>query len=112
MPDHPKLHILVVDDEAPIRRLLPLLFGRAGYSAETASDGQEALSILSDSATPFDVLITDHEMPGIRGDELVERLRSIGFPGAIFVCSAYLTPDLMSHYRRLGVRECLAKPVQ
>src|SRR6266853_3309584 len=111
MSNQPKLHILVVDDEASIRRLLPLLFRRAGYSAQTASDGREALALLTGSETPFDVLITDHEMPEVRGDELVESLRSIGFAGAIFVCSAYLTPDLVTHYRRLGVRECFSKPV-
>ena len=111
MSKQQKLNILVVDDEASIRRLLPALFQRAGYSVETASNGEEALSVVSHSANGFEVVITDHEMPVLRGDQMVQSLRANGFRGAIFVCSAYLTPDITAHYRRLGVRECLSKPV-
>lgn len=116
-PAHPtiqsanKLNILVVDDETSIRRLLPVLLHKAGHSVETASNGEEALGVVSKTGRRFDLVITDHDMPVVSGDEFVRRLTSTGFAGAIFVCSAYLTPELASRYRRLGVQECLDKPV-
>ena len=57
------------------------------------------------------MVVTDHEMPILRGEELVGRLVSSSFEGAIFVCSAFLTPDLRSRYLPLGARECFSKPV-
>ncbi len=106
-----KLNVLIVDDEASIRRLLPVLFQRAGHSAQVASNGEDALTFVSSTSTHFDVVVTDHDMPILRGDEFVGRLASSGFEGVIFVCSAFLAPDLTSHYLRLGARECFSKPV-
>ena len=111
IPDSPKFNILVVDDEAAIRRILPILFRRAGYLVQTASNGEEARSMVSSSEVHFDVVITDHNMPVLSGDGLVRSLKETGFAGMILVCSAFLTPELKCYYLKLGVRECLSKPV-
>lgn len=65
--------VLVVDDEAGIRRVVRDALERAGHDVETAGDGEEALARFEQGA--FDLLITDWNMPGVDGFELVRRVR-------------------------------------
>ena len=69
----PAGHILLVDDDAEIRRLVAELLGRAGYRVSCAEDGEAAWEAFS--ANPFDLLITDHEMPRLTGLEFLRRVR-------------------------------------
>lgn len=57
-----KKRILLVEDEADISDLFETQLVAAGYKVTTASDGDEALRILS--LLKFDILVTDHKMPG------------------------------------------------
>jgi len=65
--------VLVVDDEAGIRKVVRDALERAGHQVETAGDGEEALARFEQGA--FDLLITDWNMPGVDGFELVRRVR-------------------------------------
>lgn len=60
--------ILVVDDEEPIRRLLARLLSTLG-KVQTASSAAEALLLLENEE--FDVILSDHDMPGRSGSELL-----------------------------------------
>ena len=60
--------ILVVDDEESLRRVTQLRLQQAGYEALTASDGNQALDILSKHAQ--DLVLTDLKMPGMSGLDL------------------------------------------
>jgi PAS domain S-box-containing protein len=71
------LRILVVDDEEPIRRSLLRYLSRRGHHVAEASDGAEALRRLA-AAGPdrtYDVILADLRMPGLGGDQLLERLK-------------------------------------
>jgi two-component system, OmpR family, KDP operon response regulator KdpE len=72
MPDHK--HILVVDDEAQITRVLRTSLSTHGYDIRVANDGETALEIVKDW-TP-DLVITDLAMPNMDGLELCRRLRT------------------------------------
>jgi len=61
--------ILVVDDEKAILKLVHTLLCCKGCHVQTASSAQEALNIMAEE--PFDILITDHLMPGLTGLELI-----------------------------------------
>lgn len=63
-----KARVLVVDDEAKVLRITKLALEKAGYLVTTANDGVEALETLR--AEPFDVLVTDVNMPRMTGEEL------------------------------------------
>ncbi|HEX2568888.1 MAG TPA: response regulator [Polyangia bacterium] len=65
--------ILVVDDSRTLREAAALLLQQGGYQVELATDGWDAWDLLQDQ--PFDLLLTDLEMPRIDGWELLGRIR-------------------------------------
>ena len=67
------MRILVVDDDPAARMLAQAVVRTAGHDVATACDGPEAVERLA--AEPFDVLVTDAQMPGMSGFELAERVR-------------------------------------
>lgn len=67
--------VLVVDDEAGIRKVIHDALAREGLEVETAVGGREAVALLEKEE--FDLVITDLNMPGFDGLELVQRLREI-----------------------------------
>lgn len=64
--------ILVVDDDPYLRDTLERLLLAIGISAESASDGLDALKALSDK--PYTIVLTDMKMPGIDGMELIKKI--------------------------------------
>ncbi len=67
------LTVLVVDDAPSICDLIAWHLSAVGFRVLTANDGTEAQRIVrSDTAAEIDLLLTDVEMPGMRGDELAE----------------------------------------
>ncbi|WAC73897.1 response regulator [Roseateles sp. SL47] len=68
-----RLPLLLVDDSAVVRAKLLKLFKEAGYEAQTAKDGTEALELMA--KTRFGVLLTDLEMPNMDGFELIKSVQ-------------------------------------
>jgi PleD family two-component response regulator len=66
--------ILLVEDEAPVRKMTTLLLERLGYQVQKASSGEEALRLARGSREQIDLLLTDVLMPGMSGCELAEVL--------------------------------------
>lgn len=69
--------VLVVDDDAFFRESLAQNLADAGFQVETAEDGENALSQLSNSMAP-DLVILDWKMPGLTGIEVLRRVRQDG----------------------------------
>jgi two-component system chemotaxis sensor kinase CheA len=70
----PRRRVLVVDDSVMTRTLQRTILESAGYSVIVASDGAHALELLDDS-TEVDAIVSDVEMPGMGGFELIAALR-------------------------------------
>ena len=66
-------NILVVDDEAPMRKLLSTNLKASGYTVLAAEDGTEALKLIEEH--PFDLLLLDVNMPGPNGFQVLEAVR-------------------------------------
>src|SRR5581483_3190123 len=68
--------VLVVDDEAAVRRALSRFFHRRGWDVVEAENGLQARQHLVDADEHFDLVISDVEMPKLSGIELYESLRT------------------------------------
>lgn len=103
------LHILCADDNAILGEIMLCLFAREGHWVEQVEDGARAWDRLSSDIDGFDVLVTDHQMPGLTGLELVERVRAANFTGRIVVHSSGVTPEQAARYRALGAGRFVPK---
>ncbi len=73
--NQPAIRVLIVDDEAAIRRALRPPLAELGFQVSEASRGEEALQLLH--STPVDVVLLDINMPGIGGIETLRRIRAL-----------------------------------
>lgn len=103
-----KVKVLIVEDETAIRDMMAQYLLTEGYSVDTASDPEEALSLLTSSS--YDLIITDLGLPGIGGEELLRELaiRKIGAP--VIVASGYIYGSVLENLKRYGVVAFLTKP--
>jgi len=105
-----KPKILIVDDEEIVRRSYRRLLDEARCSAETATDGSEALRAMT--REPFDVVLLDLRMPGADGLSVLKAIRE-GWPASeVVVITGYPTLETAKEAVRLGAYEYLAKPVE
>lgn len=107
------LRVLAVDDNAINLLVLEQLLASLGLEVVRADSGEAALARLAD--TSFDLLLTDIQMPGITGVELLQRLRATPGPNREIPAIA-LTADVTSggrqRYLDLGFTEHSPKPIQ
>ncbi len=81
--------VLVVEDEAAIRRLIENALLQNGYRVLTASDGSEALELASKEKARIDLIISDVVMPHLSGPKFVEQLRDSRPDVAVIFISGY-----------------------
>ncbi len=75
MPANPNMKILIVDDFSTMRRIIKNLLRDLGYNnTAEADDGQTALPMLQKGG--FDFLVTDWNMPGMTGIDLLKNVRA------------------------------------
>jgi PAS domain S-box-containing protein len=88
--------VLVVEDDASVRRLALEILGECGYRVQEARDGLEALQLIG--ATPaFDLIITDVIMPRMSGRELFDRIKGTALQTRVLFMSGY-TDDALAHH--------------
>ncbi len=107
---HTPLKILTVDDEPSINQSMRFIFERPLYELSSEQDGESALARMAGDPEPFDVVITDSNMPGVSGMELVRQLRAQSFSGKIMVLSAHLSTEVRTAYEAMGVDALIEKP--
>ncbi|MCK5792560.1 MAG: response regulator, partial [Ketobacter sp.] len=111
------LHLLVVDDNASCRLVLQQQASSWGMKVSTAINGRQALAMLHNQATihePFDVVILDHEMPGMTGMELAARIKEDPLinndPLVMMLTGLGMAPSATAA-RNAGIRRVINKPV-
>jgi DNA-binding NtrC family response regulator len=103
--------ILIIDDEASIRRPLQILLERAGYEVESAPNGAEAVRLWRER--PGDLVITDIHMPGKNGLETIFELRRIAPEARILAMSGSGGTDrldVLGQAALLGAVRTISKP--
>ena len=109
MPD-PLKHLLLVEDEAPLRQAIAEQLGDRGYQVEQAESGEAALAQLADFA--FDIIVTDLRLPGIDGSAVIEAAVA-RYPHiiAIVVTGFGTVKDAVEAIKR-GAWDFVSKPFQ
>ncbi len=102
--------VLIVDDEAVVRRVVERQLARAGYHTICAADGRDAVQMVSSRPDSVDVVLLDLTMPGLGGEEVLLYFRSIGFKKPVILMSGYDEAEAASISRKLGVHSFLRKP--
>ena len=101
-------HLLVVDDEPRIVRLVSRVLVSQGYGVETASTGEEAL--LKAAALNFDLVILDLLLPGIDGHAVLRELLAKNSRARVLVMSALGDLEARAQCLREGAVDYVAKP--
>jgi CheY-like chemotaxis protein len=79
--------ILLVEDERAVREALRVLFTMDAHTVVEANNGAEALALFRNGR--FDLVVTDFEMPFVKGDELAARIRRLSPQQPILMLTAY-----------------------
>jgi len=102
--------ILVVDDEKIIRESLTLILQKEGYEVAEAANGKAAYDkILAD---PFDLVITDLEMPVMKGIQLLEKVTQVSPQTLVVVITAYGSLETAIAALRKGASDYVLKPLE
>ncbi len=111
------MKILVVDDEADVKPLFEQRFRREIRNGEIqfafALSGEEALGYLNQHASEVVLILSDINMPGMSGLELLRRLRASykSPPPMIMMVTAYGDPESRQQAIRDGANDFLTKPI-
>jgi DNA-binding NtrC family response regulator len=100
--------LLVVDDDPGVVDYLVEMLEQAGYGAEGSTDPAEALAAAAENA--FDLVITDVEMPGMRGLELLAAIHAERPDQLVLLMTAFGNIDMAMESVRTGACDFLAKP--
>jgi DNA-binding NtrC family response regulator len=101
--------VLVVDDERTLARAIKAFLGEAGYEAEVAGDGEQALALL-ETLRP-DVVFVDVRLPGMSGIDLLRRIREFDPAIPVIIMTAYGTIEGAVEAVKLGAFDYMKKPV-
>jgi two-component system response regulator AtoC len=101
-------HVLIVDDDPSIRRLLVEFLEQSGYRADSAEDGESALSWLAESRP--DMVLLDVRLPGISGIDVLKKTQAIHPSLPVIVISGYADEELAREALRLGAYDFFLKP--
>ncbi|MBI5446733.1 MAG: sigma-54-dependent Fis family transcriptional regulator [Deltaproteobacteria bacterium] len=100
--------ILVVDDDASLRRILEYNLSQEGYAVATAGSGEEALALLDRGR--FDLVVTDIQMPGMDGMDLLRRIKAGSPDTQVVVITAFGTIEMAVEAMKAGAAEYVTKP--
>src|ERR1700686_5833817 len=100
--------ILIVEDEAKMRRLLELNLGEDGFTTLSAGDAETGLKLLS--ANPVDLVVTDLKLPGMNGLEFLQAVKrqNAALPGVVM--TAFGSVETAGEAMKAGASDYVLKP--
>jgi len=102
--------ILVVDDEVKMRRVLEMSLRNMGYEVSQAADGAEAMACFDEA--PFDLVMTDLNMPRMDGMQLLRSLRERGEEVPVIVLTAFGSIETAVEAMKLGAADYIIRPFE
>jgi DNA-binding response OmpR family regulator len=104
--------VLIVEDEAHLADGLRFNLEAEGYTVETVSDGEAALSLVLDERQRFDALVLDVMLPGKNGFEVAAELRAAGHFVPVLMLTARGRPEDVLKGFESGADDYLPKPFE
>ncbi|MEJ2616651.1 MAG: response regulator, partial [Ignavibacteriaceae bacterium] len=102
--------ILIVDDEKIIRESLSYILKKEGYDVEEAENGLSAHEMLLKNS--YDLVVTDLEMPGMKGIELLEKIKQLNIQTSVIIITAFGSLNTAISALRNGASDYILKPVE
>jgi len=104
-------HILVVDDEISLAKLIKKKLSKLGYSVTSFTKASEALEEFTKDPEKFDLIITDLKMPELTGDELAEKIGEISPGKPIIIITGYIEETTKKERIKNGIKGIVSKPI-
>jgi PAS domain S-box-containing protein len=92
-------HVLIVEDEAPVRTIMAEVLKSFGFTVHDAANGTEGIALFRAEPAKFDLVLLDLLMPGVNGEQTLAALRALRREVPVLMMSGYAEGDLL---RRLG----------
>jgi len=102
--------ILLVDDEAHIRRSTGMVLGQLGYGVTAAAGAPEALELFTRNPRAFDLLITDISMPDMDGFQLTQQIKALRPDMPVIMITGYSEKTTCQETAARGVSAFMIKP--
>ncbi|MFC1839844.1 PAS domain S-box protein, partial [Thermodesulfobacteriota bacterium] len=108
--------ILVMDDEASLKKIAGRMLDKLGYESEFAKDGAEAIKMYKEaqeSEKPYDAVILDLTIPGgMGGKEAINKLLEINPEVKAIVSSGYSDDPVLANFQEYGFKSMMPKPFE
>ncbi len=104
-------HIMVIDDESMVLKVLQKAMERFGYEVTGFADGIEALEVFRTNPDQYDVVVTDQSMPNITGYELATQMLAIRPDLPMVLTTGHSDEMIHEQARAAGIRYYLPKPI-
>lgn len=106
------MNILVVDDNAQVRKMLSGYLAKNGHHVEMANDGRQGWDLISRPGASFDLVFTDIKMPVMNGLELLELIKENNLDIPVIIMTGYAVIELTLKAFKLGAYDFLTKPFE
>ncbi len=103
-------HIMVVDDDTALIFLVERAFKRRNFQVSAFTDPQAALATLQAAPHGFDLVLTDYNMPGFSGLDLLREALLIRADLPVALASGYVTTEIEENAFALGAQALVHKP--
>lgn len=102
--------ILVVDDEKIIRESLAFVLRNENYDVDEAENGLDAYQLILNNF--YDLVISDIEMPGMKGIDLLEKIKALNIQTSVIIITAFGSLNTAISALRNGAADYILKPVE
>lgn len=106
----PKGRVLYIDDDDALVFLVTRLLERSGHEVVAFSSSLEALDLLRSTDRAFDAVISDYNMPGDNGVEVLREVRSLRPMASLALMSGFITDAMRQDAAAVGITEIVFKP--
>ena len=104
------MSILICEDDVSIQQLYSHVLTKGGATVSVAQSGEDAVKLVSQCSTTFDLILIDINLPGIDGFEASARIRAGGYRRGLVALTAGMTTETASVASKVGITHCYPKP--